>query len=155
MPGITDDEAARLLERVPDAVIFATPDGRIQYWNAAAERVFGHSAAEAVGQSVDLIVPEQFRERHWTGFDQALEARATKYEGQALPTRSMRADGATIYVELGFAMVLDDSGEVMGVLATARDITERFEREREARRRLRELEAALAEVESGGQAPGG
>ena len=140
------DEAlqASLLDQSPDAVIFAGTDGLISYWNAAAERVFGHSSSAALGQSVDLIIPEQFRDAHWKGFDRALEAGDTKFRGQVLPTRATRADGETIYVELGFAIVKDASGSVAGALATARDITERFNRDREMRRKLRELEQGKA-----------
>ncbi len=135
-------EAVRIVEQNPDAVIFANTEGVITCWNAAAERVFGHTAEQALGQDLNLIIPEQFRDAHWKGFDHALGEGVTKYAGQVLPTRASRADGATIYVELGFAILKDEAGVVTGALATARDITERFERDRDMRRRLRELEAA-------------
>lgn len=141
--------ATTLVEQSPDAIIFAGTDGMIVVWNDAAQRVFGHSAEAAVGQSLDLIIPEQFRNAHWTGYDRALEAGETKYRGQALTTRATRADGETIYVDLGFEIVKDASGTVIGALATARDITERFNRERETRRELRELREAA----KGGAAP--
>ncbi len=137
-----DDEVGRaLLDQAPDAVIFAGADGLISYWNEAAERVFGFSAGKAVGQSLDLIIPEQFREAHWKGFDHALKQGDTKYRGEALATRAVRADGETIYVELSFAIAKDRNGKVIGALAMARDITVRFNRDREMRRKLRELEA--------------
>ncbi|MEZ4553957.1 MAG: PAS domain S-box protein [Dehalococcoidia bacterium] len=136
-----DIEARDLIEQSPDAMIFADREGIIRAWNQAAERIFGHSATTANGQTLDLIVPERFREQHWTGYDRALAARVTKYVGQSLPTRALRADGTQITVELSFAIVLGADGEAVGALATARDITERFEQERELRRRLRELEA--------------
>ena len=132
---------SQLVEDSPDAMIFADREGVIRVWNSAAERIFGHRAEAALGQTLDLIVPERFREQHWTGYDRALTARATKYVGQSLPTRAMRADGTQITVELSFAIVLGADGEALGALATARDISERFEQERELRRRLRELEA--------------
>ena len=141
----SNERARILLDQSPDAVIFAGLDGVIVEWNAAAESLFGHSAAEAVGQSLDIIVPERFREAHWTGYDRALAAGDTKYRGQALPTRSVRKDGADIYVELTFAIVHSADGTVIGALAHARDITERWAREREQRQRLRDLEARLAE----------
>jgi PAS domain S-box-containing protein len=138
--------AQALLEQSPDAVIYAGRDGMIAFWNESAERVFGHKAADAMGQSLDLIIPEEFRERHWTAYDKALEVGDTKYRGQALATKSMRADGTSIYVELGFAMVHDASGATIGAMAVARDITERFNRDRETRRELRDLrEAAKAQ----------
>jgi PAS domain S-box-containing protein len=142
-----NDLARMLLDQAPDAVIFAGVDGVIQEWNAAAESVFGYGRDEAVGQSLDLIVPERFREAHWQGFDRAIAAGETKYAGKALPTRSLRKDGADIYVELTFAIVKDTTGAVIGALAHARDITERWAREREQRQRLRDLEARLADAE--------
>lgn len=134
-------DGLELLQQAPDALIFADREGVIRMWNAAATDIFGHSAEAAIGQSLDLIIPERFREAHWTGFDRALAAGETKYRGQALPTRSER-NGEPIYVELTFAMVHDSSDAVVGVLCGARDITKRFQDEREMRTRLRELEAA-------------
>jgi PAS domain S-box-containing protein len=131
-----------LTEQAPDAVIFADQRGVIREWNLAAERIFGYANDEAVGESLDLIVPERFREAHWRGYDQALSEGQTKYSGKALPTRSVRKDGSTIYVELTFAIVHDQTGSVIGALAHAGDITERWEQERQQRQRIRELEQA-------------
>jgi PAS domain S-box-containing protein len=142
-------DVARLVEQAPDAMIFAGRDGVIRVWNAAAERIFGYRAADAVGQSLDIIIPEKLREAHWAGYDRALAAGETKYRGQSLPTRAARQDGSEMYVELSFAIVRDGDGAVAGAMAQARDITERFERERAMRRRPRELEA-LAESPSAG-----
>jgi PAS domain S-box-containing protein len=140
-----DDGTTDLLfEQAPDAIVFADREGIIRAWNVAAERVFGHNAAEAVGQSLDLIIPEQFREAHWRGYDRALAAGDTKYRGHALPTRSVRRDGETIYVELTFAIIHGGDGRVTGALAHARDISERWDRERAQRRELRELREQLA-----------
>jgi PAS domain S-box-containing protein len=134
--------AVTLIESNPDAVIFAGTDGMITFWNEAAQRIFGFAATEAVGQSLDIIVPEQFRDAHWTGYDRALAAGETKYAGQALTTRAMKNDGEVIYVELAFAMIHDAAGAMAGVMATAREITERFNADRAMRRELRELKAA-------------
>jgi PAS domain S-box-containing protein len=142
-----DIEARQLVEDSPDAMIFADREGVIRVWNRAAERIFGFAAEAALGQTLDIIVPERFHDQHWTGYDRALEARATKYVGQSLPTRALRADGTQITVELSFAMILDADGEAIGALATARDISARFEQERDLRRRLRELEAAASTSE--------
>ncbi len=131
---------AILHEQAPDGVIFADKDGVIRAWNGAAEMIFGFDADTALGQTLDLIVPDQFREAHWAGFERALATGTTKYAGKALPTRSQRRDGSTIYVELSFAIVHDESGAVIGALAHARDISERWAQDREQRRRLRELE---------------
>jgi len=133
------DERA-LLDQAPDAVVFADQNGIIRFWNPAAVRLFGLSADRAIGANLDVIIPEQFREAHWTGFERALAAGETKYVGQALPTKALHADGHEFYVELSFSVVHGADGVVAGALAHARDITERFMRDREIRRRLRELE---------------
>jgi PAS domain S-box-containing protein len=143
---MSEPELSKLLtEQAPDAVIFADREGIIREWNGAAERIFGYSPGEALGQSLDIIVPERFREAHWRGYKRALPAGETKYSGQALPTRSARKDGETIYVELTFAIIKDEAGAVIGALAHARDITERWAREREQAARLKELEARAGE----------
>ncbi len=136
--------APRLVEQCPDAVIFADNSGTIQVWNPAAQRIFGFQAGDALGKNLDIIIPERLREAHWRGFDHALAERTTKYAGQALPTKAVRADGTNIYVELSFAIILDDDGQALGALAQARNITERFEKERAARKHLKELEQQLA-----------
>jgi PAS domain S-box-containing protein len=148
---MTDIDLALLVEQSPDATIFADRDGIIRSWNAAAGRIFGHDAAEAIGARLDIIIPESLREAHWRGFDHAVATGEMKYPGgAALPTKAVRKDGATIYVELSFGLVRDAIGMTIGAMAQARDITERFERDRATRRRLRELEAAAAETQSGG-----
>ena len=144
----TEMAAEAILEQAPDALIFADRAGIVRSWNSAAERIFGHSAAEALGQNLDLIVPEQFRDAHWAGYERAVAEGVSKYAGQALPTRAARADGEQIYVELSFSIARDGNGEVVGALAMVRDITERFTADRAERRRVRELEAALEELRS-------
>lgn len=146
---MADLDYAQVVQQAPDAVILADHEGKILAWNRQAESTFGHSADAALGETLDLIIPESFRERHWTGYDRALAARETKYVGQWLPTRALKADGTEFYIELGFAMVKDAAGEVTAVMATARDITERFERDRSERRRVRELEAELQRLKDG------
>jgi len=151
MPPLQDAVATELLvEQAPDSMIFADLEGIIRAWNPASERIFGHAAADAIGQTLDIIIPESLREAHWQGYDRALAAGDTKYRGQSLPTKSIKADGTHIYVELSFAIVHAPDGTVIGAMAHARDITERFERDKITRRRLRELEAANAAAESGG-----
>ncbi len=132
-----------LVKQAPDAIIFADLQGVVRTWNPAAERIFGYPSTEALGESLDLIVPERFRQAHWSGYERALAAGDTKYSGQALPTRSVRKDGMTIYVELTFAIIHDTNSKVIGALAHARDITERWALEREQRQRLQELERQL------------
>lgn len=135
----------QFMQQAPDAMIVADHAGTIRYWNPAAERIFGFPAEEAVGVSLDLIIPDQFRAAHWRGFEQAMASGQTKYHGQALPTKALHRDGRTIYVELSFSIVLRD-GVPDAAMACARDITARFERDREDRRRLRSLEAEIEQI---------
>src|SRR6185312_13243482 len=129
------DEAANLAERIldcaRDAVIFADGAGTIRRFNPAAEALFGFSAEEALGQSLDLIVPEHLRAAHWRGFDAAMKSGALKLEGRPTLTRALHKSGRKLYVEMTFALVTAD-GKASGAVAVARDVTERTLRERAA-----------------------
>lgn len=140
--GTTVTEAA-LLQQAPDGIIFADLAGNVVHWNAAAERIFGFSAEQAIGANLDFIIPEQFRQAHWAGFERATSTGVTKYAGQALPTKALHADGHEFYVELSFSIVRAEDGTIAGALAHARDITERFTRDRDTRRQMRELQQEL------------
>jgi PAS domain S-box-containing protein len=135
--------AELLVEQSPDGVVFADKEGIIRVWNTAAERIFGFKASDAIGANLNIIIPERFRDAHWRGFERAINERATKYAGKSMPTRAVRSDGTQIYVELSFSIIVDANGNVLGALAHARDITERFEKERADRKRLQELEKIL------------
>jgi PAS domain S-box-containing protein len=148
-----DGLPALLVEQAPDAVVFADREGIIRAWNSAATAMFGYSSADAIGQRLDIIIPEQFRDAHWRGYERALEAGDTKYRGKALPTRSVKATGESFYVELSFAIIHDASGAVIGALAHARDISERFEHDRASRRRLRDLEEELKSLREANRPP--
>jgi PAS domain S-box-containing protein len=127
--------AERILDQVADAVICADRSGAIVRWNRASTALFGYSVEEALGQSVDLIIPEHLRAPHWSGFDAAMAKGATKLEGRPTLTRALHKSGRRLYVEMSFAIVKGDAeGEVIGAVAVARDVTERVERERAARR---------------------
>ncbi len=145
-------DPATLVEQAPDSVIFADREGNVAYWNAASERIFGFTSEEAMGQRLDIIIPEQFRVQHWTGFERALAAGETKYVGQALPTKALHKDGHDFYVELSFAIVKDGDGTVLGALAHARDITERFLRDRDTRREVRALKEEVEALRTGAPA---
>lgn len=127
-----------IAEQMGDALIYADREGVIREWNGGAEALFGYRKAEAVGQSLDLIIPERLRAAHWAGFDRAMQSGATKYGRRALLTRSMNRSGETLYVEMTFAVVAD-ADRVLGSVAIARDGSRR----REDERRLHECEAAL------------
>jgi PAS domain S-box-containing protein len=116
-----------------DAVIFADRGGIIRFWNKGAESIFGHSAADALGNSLDLIIPERFRRAHWEAYDRAIDSGKTKYEGRVLTTRSATKHGGTLFVDLSFELVKDAADTVLGALATGRDCTARHLAERAQR----------------------
>lgn len=112
--------AERILAQCADALIYADRTGTIRLWNAAAEAMFGFSAAEAVGQSLDLFIPERLRAAHWAGFDRAMESGRTKHAGHPTRTKALTRDGQTVYVEMSFAAITDETGQAVGSLAVAR-----------------------------------
>jgi PAS domain S-box-containing protein len=121
---------ARILDDVADALIAADRSGTITRWNRASTALFGFSAEEALGQSLDLIIPEHLRAAHWKGFDAALESGTMKLAGRPTLTRAQHKDGRKLYIEMTFALVRDRGGAVLGSVAMARDVTERVKRER-------------------------
>jgi PAS domain S-box-containing protein len=125
--------AERILEQVADAVIFTDRTGKIIRWNHACVVLFGYSAGEALGQSVELIIPEHLRAAHWKGFDNAMAKGVTTLQGHPTFTRALHKSGRRLYVEMTFAIVKGDTeSEVLGAVAMARDVTERVEQERAA-----------------------
>jgi PAS domain S-box-containing protein len=126
--------AEEVLDQVADALICANPSGEIIRWNRACTMLFGFSAGEALGQSLDLIIPEHLRAPHWSGFDAAMTKGALKLEGRPTLTRALHKSGRRLYVEMTFAIVRGDGSEALCAVAMARDVTERVERERAASR---------------------
>lgn len=131
--------ADNILQAMPEALIFADLQGIIRLWNPGAETVFGFTAAQAVGQSLDLIIPERLRQAHWHGFNQAVARGGTIPGRRSLITRSLHQSGEQIYVDMSFAMVKNQAGHMLGALAVARDATARFLEEKNLRRQLAEL----------------
>jgi PAS domain S-box-containing protein len=133
--------APSLLRSIPEALVFSDLEGTIRFWNAGAELVFGWSAQEAMGQSLDLIIPERMRKAHWDGFDQAIARGGVKPGRAAMMTRSLHKAKESIYVEMSFSMVSDAAGALIGSLAVAREATVRFTEEKALRKQLSELTA--------------
>lgn len=124
---------ARIVDDVADALIYSDRSGTITRWNRASTALFGFSADEALGQKLDLIIPEHLRAAHWKGFEAALATGAMKLAGRSTLTRALHKSGRKLYIEMTFALVRDAGGAVVGSVAMARDVTERVERERAAR----------------------
>ncbi len=131
----------RIVEGAGDAILFADREGRIRFWNAGAAAIFGWSAVEAVGNSMDLIIPEKLRGRHWTGWDEVMKSGHTRYGKDILAVPASRKDGSPLSIEFTIQLVWDDAGTLVGASAIIRDVTERWKRDRETRKRLTELEA--------------
>ena len=135
---MTDDSAVSalqgdsILEQIADAIVYSDRSGTIRRWNRAAEALFGHAAEDALGQSLDLIIPEQLRAAHWRGFDAAVASGVTRLDGRPALTRAVHKSGRRLYVEMSFALVRNGVGEIVGSVAVARDVTERVEQQKAA-----------------------
>jgi PAS domain S-box-containing protein len=127
--------AESILEQIADALIYADDTGTIMRWNHAAAALFGYSAAEALGQGLDLIIPEHLRAAHWGGFEAAMTNGLMKLQGRPTLTRATHQTGRKLYVEMTFALVKGQAGgPARGAVAVARDVTERVEQQRASAR---------------------
>jgi PAS domain S-box-containing protein len=123
-----------------DAIMFADRQGLIRLWNRGAERMFGYSAAEALGQSLDLIIPENLRGRHWDGYFRVMEGGESRYSTEMLSAPALCKDGTRISTEFSMVMVKGSDGSVLGVAAVIRDVSARWLREKDLKERIRALE---------------
>ena len=137
--------ARQIVDQAPDAIVFADRDGVIWLWNAGAEAMFGYGVDEAVGQTLDLIIPERLRARHWTGFNNTMATGVTRYARQVLAVPAIRKDGTSISVEFTVALLHEPSGALVGITAIIRDVTARWEEDRALKKRLAALEAKSSE----------
>jgi PAS domain S-box-containing protein len=130
----------QLVQAAGDAIIAADPEGRILSWNPAAERIFGFAAGEALGQTLDLIIPERFRTRHWDGYKQVMRTGQTKYGADVLRVPARHKDGRPLSIAFTVALLSRADGQVEAIAAIVRDETSRGNEERKMRERLRKLE---------------
>lgn len=131
----------RIVEDSPIAILFADRDGKIRFWNAAAETMFGYPAQEALGQSLDLIVPERQRARHWEGWDRVMASGVTKYGSDPLAVPALKKDGSRISIEFNIVLLRAPSGELLGAAAMVQDVTVRWQKQKEMNARIAALEA--------------
>lgn len=129
-----------LVEGAPDAIVVAGRDGTIRFWNAAAEATFGHSAAQAMGQSLDLIIPENLRARHWQGYDTVMASGTTRYGTDLLRVPALHRSGRRLSIEFRVMLLRDAHGAVAGIAAFLRDVTAAWQEQQELRRRLTALQ---------------
>jgi|SRR5687767_262835 PAS domain S-box-containing protein len=138
MTKLFDFEA--FIDAAADAIIAAGMDGKIVFWNPAASRIFGFTAEEALGESLDLIIPERFRARHWEGYRQVMSTGKTKYQSDVLRVPALHRDGKALSIAFTVTLLDAPDGEGRLIAAIVRDETARWSEERALRQRLSELE---------------
>ena len=131
----------QLVSAIGDAVVVCDAGGAITLWNPAAEYLFGFTESEALGQSLDLIVPERLRQRHWDGYHKTMETGVTRYGHDVLRVPALHKDGRSLSIAFTVAMLYSDDKKVSGIASVIRDETARFNDDRALRKRLAELEA--------------
>lgn len=135
-----------IVESTQMAVIFADREGIIRLWNSGAEAMFGYRVEEAVGQKLDLIVPERHRPRHWEGYHKVMATGTTKYGREMLAVPAVTKDGKRISIEFSIALLRAPTGEILGAVAIVLDVTARWQKQKEMNERLAALEAKLGQV---------
>jgi len=133
----------QLVEGAGDAIMVCDAKGAITLWNRAAERIFGFTEAEAIGQSLDMIIPQRQRQRHWDGYNKTMETGITKYGADLLRVPALHKDGHTLSIAFTVSMLFSENREVTGIVAIVRDETARFAEERKLRARLQEAETTI------------
>lgn len=139
------DWLRQLVVNAPDAILCCDRKGNITFWNRGAESLFGVSEADALGRSLDLIIPERQQARHWEGYRHVMETGVTRYGTELLAVPAIHAEGRRLSVEFSIVLLRDDDGQPEGVAAIMRDATARREKEKAAIDRLASLEAIVAE----------
>lgn len=132
---------AAFIQAAGDAIVAAGPDGSILLWNPAAERIFGYTEADALGHSLDLIIPERLRNRHWEGYRKVMQSGETRYGTDILRVPAVHKDGRRLSIAFTVALLYSPEHEVQAIVAIIRDETNRWEEERKLRQRIAELEA--------------
>ncbi|MGF6921001.1 PAS domain S-box protein [Paraburkholderia sp. 40] len=133
----------QLVAAIGDAIIISDAQGRITLWNPAAERMFGFTQSEALGQSLDLIIPARLRGRHWDGYHKTMASGQTRYGNDVLRVPAVDKEGRSLSIAFTVALLHSPEHELTGIVAVIRDETSRFQEERNLRKRLAELEARV------------
>lgn len=142
-----------LVAAIGDALVVSDAGGAIMLWNPAAERIFGFSESEALGHSLDLIIPERLRQRHWDGYHQTMKTGQTRYAFDVLRVPAVHKDGSALSIAFTVALLHSPEGALTGIVAVIRDETKRWADERDLHKRLAELEAKLSKTEGQGLLP--
>jgi PAS domain S-box-containing protein len=139
----TTIDFAQLVDAIGDAIIISDAEGNITLWNPAAERMFGFTQSEALGQSLDLIIPERLRGRHWEGYHKTMASGQTRYGNDVLRVPAVDKAGRALSIAFTVALLRSPEQELTGIVAVIRDETSRFQEERNLRKRIAELEARV------------
>lgn len=129
------------VENSQDAILIADQQGIIRYWNAGAERILGYTADEAIGQSLNLFIPEKLRGRHWEGYYRVMASGETKYKTGLLSSPGICKDGTQVSLEFSMVLLKDENGTMQGCASIMRDVTERWQKEKELKQRLAACES--------------
>ncbi len=135
---------AQLVGAVGDAVVVSDASGAITLWNPASARMFGFSEQEALGQSLDLIIPQRQQQRHWDGYHKTMQTGITRYGNDVLRVPAVHKDGHTLSIAFTVALLQGADKQVTAIVAVIRDETSRFAEERSLKKRITELETQLA-----------
>lgn len=135
---------AKLVESIGDAVVISDAQGIIIYWNPAAERIFGFSKAEALGSTMDFIIPERLRHRHNEGYEHSMQTGTTRYGDKLLTVPALHKSGKPLSIAFTVSMIFDENHKAVAIAAVIRDDTERFTEHRLMRKRITELEANIS-----------
>jgi PAS domain S-box-containing protein len=142
--GVTEEWLATAVVRESaEAIVVTDPAGIIRLWNEGAARMFGFPAEEAIGQNLDIIIPEKLRERHWKGYFQTMATGYTRYGDKMLSVPATHRDGQRLSIEFSVALLRDDAGQIVGISAIMREVSERRNAERELRAKISELESRV------------
>lgn len=133
----------QIINGVGDAFIYSDRDGIIRLWSPGAEAVFGYPGDRAIGQSLDIIVPERLRQRHWDGYQKTMRTGVTRYTRDLLAVPAIRSDGQRISIEFTIALVRDPEGKLIGAGAVIRDVTARWSKDKALKERLADLEKQM------------
>jgi len=130
--------ASRIVADAADAILYCDREGMIRMWNDGCGRIFGYTAEEAMGRSLDIIIPENLRDRHWRGYAETMRTGQTRYGGgDLLSVPALRKDGSRISVEFSIIPFKDAAGTITGMAAIMRDVTARFEEMKALRKAVR------------------
>ncbi len=144
----TTTDLTQLVEAVGDAIVASDASGAICLWNPAAQRMFGFTEAEALGQSLDIIIPQRQQQRHWDGYNQTMATGKTRYGNDVLRVPAVHRDGHTLSIAFTVALLHTPDNKVSAIVAVIRDESSRFAEERALKKRLTELEIQLAAVKT-------